>query len=95
MVPADAETKALQDEKKLSSNRRQFVTGAATALGAGLILNATASEALAQTAVQRQIISFKLTKTDLASIGEVVTRLQVTASGVRSYSARCFYYTEP
>jgi len=82
IVPGDPETKASLDETKLSSNRRQFVTGAATALGAGLILSATESTALAQTAVQRQIISFKLSKLDLVNIGEVVTRLQVTASGV-------------
>ena len=82
--PDDPETEASLDETKLSAGRRQFITGVATALGAGVVLNATGSSAAAQTGTgtQRQIISFKLNTDDLASIGEVVTRLQVTATGV-------------
>ena len=84
ILPDDTETEASLDEKKLSSNRRQFVAGVASAIGAGVILNATASSAVAQTGtgVPRQIISFKLNKEDLANIGQVVTRLEVTATGV-------------
>ena len=81
--PDDPKTEASLDEKKPSADRRQFITGVASAIGAGVILNAAASSAVGQTAIgSRQIISFKLTKDDLASIGEVVTRLQVTTSGV-------------
>ena len=81
--PDDLKTEASLDEKKPSADRRQFITGVASAIGAGVILNAAASSAVGQTAIgSRQIISFKLTKDDLASIGEVVTRLQVTTSGV-------------
>jgi hypothetical protein len=82
--PNDPETEASLDEKMPSSGRRQFMTGVASAIGAGVILNAAASNAVAQSAegVQAEIISFKLSREDLASIGEVVTRLQVTASGV-------------
>lgn len=69
------------DENKPSFDRRQFVAGVASAIGAGVILNASASTATAQTTGNRQIISFKLSKTDLASIGEVVSKLEVTATG--------------
>ena len=81
--PNDPETEASSGEKLPSSGRRNFMTGVATAIGAGVILNATGSSATAQTAVtgaKREIISFKLSREDLASIGEVVTRLQVTGS---------------
>ena len=80
--PNDPETEASLGEKIPSSARRQFMTGVASAIGAGVILNATGSSAAAQTAGGAQVISFKLSREDLASIGEVVTRLQVTASGV-------------
>ena len=70
------------NENKPSFDRRQFVAGVATAIGAGVVLNASASSAAAQVIGNRQIISFKLSKTDLASIGEVVSRLEVTATGV-------------
>ncbi|HEX6044127.1 MAG TPA: hypothetical protein VFZ22_06530 [Pyrinomonadaceae bacterium] len=83
--PNNPETEASLDEKMPSSGRRQFMTGVASAIGAGVVLNAAASNAAAAPsapAVQGQIISFKLSKADLASIGEVVTRLQVTSSGV-------------
>lgn len=78
----DPEAESLLD--KLSSSRRQFVTGVAAALGAGVILNAAESSASAQTTggAPRQIISFRLNKDDLASIGQVVTKLQVTTTGV-------------
>lgn len=87
IAPDDLETEASLDEKKPSSSRRQFVAGVATALGAGAMLSATGSSSAAfgQAALSgatRQIISFRLSKDDLASIGEVVTRLQVTTSGV-------------
>lgn len=80
--PNDPETEASLGEKMPSSGRREFMTGVASAIGAGVILNAAASSAVAQTTAQRQTISFRLSKEDLASIGEVVTRLQVTASSV-------------
>jgi hypothetical protein len=81
--PNDPETEASPGEKIPSSGRRQFMTGVATAIGAGVVLNATGSSATAApNAAAAEIISFKLSRDDLASIGEVVTRLQVTASGV-------------
>ena len=64
--PDDPKTEASLDEKKPSADRRQFITGVASAIGAGVILNAAASSAVGQTAIgNRQIISFKLTKDDL------------------------------
>ena len=80
--PDDSQSESLLE--KLSADRRQFVSGIAAALGAGVLLNATASAASAQTTgtAPRQIISFKLSKDDLTSIGQVVSRLDVTATGV-------------
>lgn len=82
IVPNNPETEASLDEKP-SANRRQFVAGIAGAIGAGVMLNATESTAFAQTGggeASREIISFKLNKQDLTSIGAVVTRLQVTGA---------------
>ena len=69
-------------EKIPSAGRRQFMTGVASAIGAGVILNAAGSSVSAQTTAEgTEVISFKLNREDLAKIGEVVTRLQVTHSG--------------
>ena len=69
------------DNEVPSSGRRQFMTGVASAIGAGVILNAAGSTVAAQTTVEgKEVISFKLSREDLAKIGEVVTRLQVTHS---------------
>lgn len=52
-VSNDAVTEASPDDKKPSSGRRQFVTGMATALGAGVILSATnSSEASEKSAAE-------------------------------------------
>jgi hypothetical protein len=94
IVPNNPGSEASLDEKQPSSSRRHFVAGVATAIGAGVMLNATGSSvAMGQTAggeAPREIISFKLNKQDLASIGAVVTRLQVTASGVNTTQPGAF-----
>jgi hypothetical protein len=58
--PDDPKTEATPNEEKVSSGRRQFFTGMATALGAGVILhatnNASASEKSA-TDVRSRILS--------------------------------------
>lgn len=73
------QTTPIEQNEAPSSGRRQFMTGVASAIGAGVILNAAGSSVAAQTSTDgREIISFKLSREDLAKIGEVVTRLQVT-----------------
>ena len=59
------------DNEVPSSGRRQFMTGVASAIGAGVILNAAGSTVAAQTTVEgKEVISFKLSREDLAKIGE-------------------------
>lgn len=72
------QTTPIESNEAPSSGRRQFMTGVASAIGAGVILNAAGSSVAAQTGGGREIISFKLSREDLAKIGDVVTRLQVT-----------------
>lgn len=48
IIPDDPTNEAPPDDKKPSSGRRQFVTGVATALGAGVILNATGGTAASE-----------------------------------------------